>query len=166
MSASHVVPRSRLYNGAMFRIAPGLCLALALHAQTLPPAATSKVDFAHDIQPLLEKRCLVCHGPQQQMKGLRFDQKESAQRTIQPGKSSESLLIRMVSGLEPKVMPPVGSRLTAAEIGLLRAWIDQGAVWPAQGLAIHWSFQKIRRPDPPQVKDRAWPRNAIDDFVL
>ena len=125
-------------------------------------------DFTRDIQPLFQKRCYMCHGPQQQMSGLRFDQKESAARVIQPGKSAASRLIQMVSGLGNKVMPPIGPHLTAAEIGMLRAWIDEGAPWAAGGVqpAVHWSFRKIERPEPPAVRDRAWVRNPIDQFVL
>src|SRR5690242_13154262 len=66
-----------------------------------------------DVQALFEKRCYVCHGPQQQMSNLRLDQKVSAMRVIQPGKSDASRLVRMISGAEKKVMPPVGAPLTA-----------------------------------------------------
>ena len=153
----------------------------------LPPAAKTKIEYARDIEPLLQKRCYLCHGAQQQMSGLRLDQKEAALKggasgvDIQPGNSAGSRLIRLVSGVEAKVMPPIGARLTAAEIGLLRAWIDQGPDWPAQqtsqnpdgrkpgsGLlnSSHWAFQKIERRDPPPVRDRAWPRTAVDQFIL
>jgi hypothetical protein len=139
------------------------CLAWA--ADTLPPAAKTAVDFARDVEPLLRARCALCHGAQQQMKGLRFDQKSSAMSVVSPGHSADSKLIRMVAGLEGKpVMPPMGARLTAAEIGMLRAWIDQGAKW-ADGGAPHWSFVKPGRPAPPAVHDRAWVRNPIDNFI-
>src|SRR5437899_12005593 len=107
------------------------------------------VEFARDIEPLLTKRCVVCHGAQQQMSGFRLDQRDAALKggasgvDIVPGKSGESRLIRLVSGLEKRVMPPMGARLTTEEVGLLRAWIDQGAVWPATK-APHWSFQKMQ----------------------
>src|SRR3954454_19122086 len=109
-----------------------------------------------EVQALLQKRCYLCHGPQQQMSNLRLDRKDSAMRVIQPGKSDVSRLIRMVSGDEVKLMPPVGAPLSAGEIKLLRAWIDAGAPWsaPAQS-GLHWSFQPIRRSDPPAVRDRA-----------
>src|SRR5436190_4884271 len=136
-----------------------------------PPAAKAKADYTRDIEPLLTKRCYLCHGPQQQMSGLRLDQKDAALRVIQPGKSAESRLIRMVSGQEAKIMPPVGPKLTAAEIGLLRDWIDQGAIWPAVTITkstepSHWSFRKVVRRDPPAVRERSWPRNPIDNFIL
>src|SRR5215471_19553784 len=109
-------------------------LAAVAGAQTLPPASKAKVDFARDVQPLFAKRCLVCHGAQQQMSGLRLDQKEAALKggasgpDILPGDSAGSRLIHLVAGVEKKVMPPAGARLTADEVGLLRAWIDQGVV--------------------------------------
>jgi hypothetical protein len=137
----------------------------------LPPSATVKIDFARDIEPLLAKRCLVCHGAQQQMSGLRLDQRDAALKggdsgpDIVTGKSAESRLIRLVAGQEKKVMPPVGERLSANEIGLLRAWIDQGVAWSV-ARAPHWSFQKIQRPAVPAVTDRAWPRNEVDNFIL
>ena len=144
---------------------------------TLSAAATA--DFARDVAPVFEKHCLGCHGPQMQMNGLRLDQKESALKgsrsgpVIVPRNSAGSRLIRLVSGTSPdkKVMPPAGTRLTAAEIATLRAWIDQGAAWP-DGFVIaaarpkHWAFQPITHPAPPAVRNRAWARNAIDDFVL
>jgi hypothetical protein len=137
----------------------------------LPPAAKTKVEFARDIEPLLAKRCYVCHGTQQQMSGLRLDQKDAALKggasgvDIRPGKSADSRLIRLVAGLEKKPMPPVGARLTAEEVGLLRAWIDQGPDWAAKS-ATHWSFQKVKGPATPVVKNRAWVRNPIDNFIL
>ena len=77
----------------------------------------------------------------------------------------------MVAGYQVKVlMPPVGEPLTGSEIGLLRAWIDQGAIWPDTGDSTleaatgatpseHWAFQPIRRPDVPAG------RSPIDYFV-
>ena len=135
-----------------------LAFARLLAAQELPPAAKGKVDFARNIEPLLAKRCYVCHGAQQQMSGLRLDQKDAALKggasgvDIRPGKSAESRLIALVAGMEKRVMPPMGARLTAEEVGLLRAWIDQGAEWK-QGETTHWSFQKIKPPAVPPVRD-------------
>src|SRR5436190_15077260 len=106
----------------------GAVLTALAWAQELPPASKSKVDFARDIEPLLARRCLLCHGPQQQMSGLRLDQKDAALKggtsgaDIKPGDSASSKLIRFVSGVDKKVMPPAGARLTPDEVGLLRAW--------------------------------------------
>ena len=68
------------------------------------------IDFARDVQPILQTRCTSCHGSEVQMSGLRLDQRHSAFKggksgvpAIVSGKSSESLLIRYVSGLDPKI---------------------------------------------------------------
>src|ERR1035441_6977864 len=119
----------------------------------LPPAAKTKIEFARDIEPLLAKRCLMCHGAQQQISGLRLDQKADALKggaagvDILPGKSAQSRLSRLVPGLDQKFMPPMGAHLTAEEVGVLRAWIDQGVEWTAR--APHGSFQKVQRTAPP-----------------
>ena len=71
-------------------------------------------------------------------------------------------------------MPPEGSGepLTPEQVGVLRAWLDQGAPWPDDAKAAtsetsdHWAFRRPVRPDPPAVRDPSWPRNPIDRFVL
>ena len=144
----------------------------------LPPAAVHSVDFINDIQPLLAKHCYACHGPEKQKADLRWDDKASAFRAgdngppLVPGKSAESRVIHLVAGLEPEsIMPPKGEVLTPEQIGLLRAWIDQGANWPETGASLtttkrnHWAFQLPVRPALPTVRNRKWPRNPIDRYI-
>jgi mono/diheme cytochrome c family protein len=153
-------------------------LTLTVRAAELPPAASRPVDFVKDIQPLLTDACLKCHGPEKQKNGYRVDVKSIALKggdthgvAIVPGKSAESPLIQFVAGLDDDMlMPPKGDRLTAEQIGLLRAWIDQGANWPDSASAsledpkrTHWAFQPIVRPAVP--KARAQVRNPIDAFI-
>ena len=137
---------------------------------TLPPALEKKVEFA-EIEPILRKNCFSCHGPEEQESGLRLDLKKRALEggdsgvVIKPGKSADSRLVLLVSGLDKETgsMPPEGKGkpLAPAEIGLIRAWIDQGANWPDGGdaelAARHWSFQKVVAVPPPVVNDPAWP---------
>ena len=150
----------------------------------LPAAVERQVDFTGEIQPLLESRCIVCHGPAQQMNGLRFDRKADALRggyagpVILPGDSAKSKLIHLVAGVGQKViMPPAGPKLSSEEIGLFRAWIDQGAEWPesaadaepepaAKKEPEHWAFRRLRKPDLPNVEQSSWIHNNIDSFVL
>ena len=109
----------------------------------LPDPAARAVDFAKDIRPILQERCLKCHGPEKQKGGYRVDVKETALTggddhapNIHPGKSGESPLIQFVAGLDPDMkMPAKGDPLTPEQIGLLRAWIDQGAAWPEDASA-------------------------------
>ncbi len=172
-------------------VAIGLCVAsvLAMSAPgaeetgTSPPASTPRVDFVRDVQPILAKNCLSCHGPTKQRGGLRLDEKNRAYAggdsgpAFVPGRSGESLLIENVAGLDSDtVMPPKGDRLTPGEVGLLRAWIDQGATWPVGASSAlvsaakpggdHWAFRAPIRPDLPAVRNQAWVRNPIDAFVL
>ncbi|MCH2375215.1 MAG: DUF1549 domain-containing protein, partial [Planctomycetes bacterium] len=150
-------------------------------APELPPAAERKVNFKSDVAPILSRSCHSCHGAQKEESGLRLDVRQRALdggdsgTTILPGNSAGSVLIHRVAGLNDAWMPPPGKGkpLTPAEIGILRAWIDQGAVWPdayAGGDNTrgknHWAFQPIRRSTPPPLRDTAWPRNDIDRFVL
>jgi hypothetical protein len=147
----------------------------------LPPAAARRIEFATEVAPLLQSRCLGCHGATLQMHGLRLDGRADALRggesgpVILPGNSRDSKLIRMVAGSSGKFMPPAGERLSAADVGILRAWIDQGAEWSEPGAAglspvkaepAHWAFRSLRRPAVPEVKTSGWVRNPVDSFVL
>ena len=126
-----------------------------LDLSKLPPAATTTADYTRDIQPLFANHCLKCHGPEKQKGGLRLDVKLAALKggddgkVILPGRSADSRLVHLVAGLEAdKTMPPKGERLSVEQIGLLRAWIDQGASWPDDGKMArvrseHWSLQPL-----------------------
>ncbi len=93
---------------------------------------------------------------------------------IAPGKSAESLLVHLVAGLREDVgrMPKKGDPLSATQIGLLRAWIDQGAEWPdsvsanASDPRGHWSFRPPVRPPVPETRNKEWKRTPIDNFIL
>src|SRR5438105_12227265 len=120
------------------RISLGAIAALVLFACHSPLAGQSAapaVDFQKDIQPLLETRCVGCHGPTQQMSGYRLDRRSEAFRglvrpNIIPGSSASSRMYHRISGIEfgPQ-MPPTGA-LGAAEIERIKRWIDAGAEWP------------------------------------
>jgi hypothetical protein len=148
----------------------------------LTAASLGAVDYQTEIRPLLDKYCWGCHGPKAAMHGLRLDSSDAARKggdsgapALVPGKSSESLMIRYAAGRDKDiVMPPKGERLSAAEVDLLSRWIDEGAAYgtePAQARqspsrSSHWSFQPIRRPGVPAVRNNAWVRTPIDAFVL
>jgi ankyrin repeat protein len=102
----------------------GLCLA-----QT-----PTKIDFAHDVLPLLKQNCISCHGPAQQTNGLRLDRKSSVLkfglRRVVPGSSENSFLYHRLIGTEYGMqMPPTGA-LRPEQIQTIKMWIDQGADWP------------------------------------
>src|ERR1041384_8121536 len=99
----------------------------------LPPAASRKVDYKQDIQPLLAQKCYACHGPDVQQAGLRLLLRQNAPRgsdygpvSKRGGSAASKLIRRVVDGGGGLQMPPTGP-LSDDEIALLRAWIDQGA---------------------------------------
>jgi hypothetical protein len=142
-------------------------IAFALSAGA-PALAQSTVDFQRDIRPLLARRCYACHGPDEHSRqaNLRLDTYEGATgkaggyKAIIPGDHARSrVYARIVDDKRP--MPPTGERLNAAEVELIKRWIDQGAAY-----SRHWAFDKPRRAPLPAVTIKSWPRNPIDFFVL
>ncbi len=136
-------------------------------------------DYAKEIRPILEAKCLGCHGPEKQKSGLRLDRKDDAFKggdngpAIVVGKASDSDIIRRVLSDEKDVrMPPKGEKLSEAQVETLKRWIDGGALWTetaansAKNPKDHWAFKAPTRPSEPKVKDAGWARNAIDRFVL
>jgi mono/diheme cytochrome c family protein len=128
--------------------------------QELPPAATTEVRFKEDVQPIFDAHCIECHGASKQTSDLRLDLRAAILKgsgsgaVIQLGKSAESRLIEVVAGLDPDYrMPPEGPGLSPTEIGILRAWIDQGANGPDDSRELErplpWSFQPVVRPVAP-----------------
>src|SRR5207248_2383875 len=125
------------------------------------------VDYSRDVQPILTAQCYACHGPDEgKRKGkFRLDQRDPAvKKAIKPGDAAHSPLIARVTTTDAdEVMPPPASkkeRLTAAQIDVLRRWINEGAKYDT-----HWSYVKPTRPALPAVKNKGWVRNPIDAFV-
>ena len=139
--------------------------------------AEDAVDFTRDIRPILEKRCFECHGEKKQKGGLRLDRKadiltggDSSTTPFLAGKSADSDAIkRVLSDDDDEKMPPKGERLTAAQVTVLKAWIDGGAAIPDDASMVktkHWAYEKpVARPLP-EVKNATWARNGIDRWVL
>ena len=113
-------------------------LFLCLFGGVLAAQTPIRIDFARDIQPLIKDHCVECHGPSQQMRGLRLDRRRDAMPNrvgangarIVPGNSAKSALYRRVSGIEAGAQMPPGSPLRPEQINLVKLWIDQGADWP------------------------------------
>lgn len=108
-------------------------------AAPLPPGAT--VDFASQVWPILEERCVECHGPTRARGRLRLDSRgrvfgaDKSRWVVRPGEPEGSELLRRIS-LPPgdeEFMPKEREPLSAEQIGLIRLWIAEGAHWPAAG---------------------------------
>ena len=109
-----------------------------IDAGKLPPASSKAgVTYEADIKPIFEKSCFKCHGKEKQKGKLRLDSREAALKggengkILIPGNSAESAIVIAVAraGDEDEAMPPTdkGDPLTKEQVGLIRAWIDQGA---------------------------------------
>lgn len=153
-----------------------IVVPVELPQKDVPPFPVA--DFAEKVLPLLQQKCVMCHGPHLQEGGLRLDVRRRAMFggdaavAIRPGFSESSELIaRVVSADEKQRMPQGDGSLTDAEILLLKHWIDAGAVWPdelagREDAPDHWSFRPIRMPDVPVVNRKDWVRTPIDAFIM
>jgi mono/diheme cytochrome c family protein len=173
------------------KIKLAICLAASLGLSAalfdgavvhLASAQVRRIDFRRDVEPILRANCYQCHGVKKASAQLRLDDKELAMKggisgaVIIPGNSKDSRLMKRVLGEgDESRMPLGGAPLKANQIELIRKWIDEGAEWPDSKSAIRnpqsaiqqrWAFVKPVRPAPPQVKNSAWVRTPIDNFIL
>lgn len=149
--------------------------------------------FEKKVRPLLAERCYECHSPEKKVKGgLRLDTREGWARggdtgpAIVPGEPDKSLLITAVRYQDRDLQMPEKRKLPDEEIAILEQWVKMGAPDPRTGdiagggaaapkkqvgLSIEagkkfWSYTPVKKPAVPAVKDTAWPRSAIDRFIL
>jgi N-acyl-D-amino-acid deacylase len=121
-------------------------------AAAVPPSGVAAAAlFDRDIRPMLERSCAGCHSGEKPKGGYDLTTRElalkggqSGEPAIVPGHGERSPFLRFVQDrVEDLEMPPLGKRgkfpaLTKEETGRLRAWIDQGAVWP-EGVSLQTS---------------------------
>ena len=142
------------------------------------------------VRSLLASRCGKCHDDATAKGGLSLASAAGllaggdSGPAIVPGKPEESLLLAAVGYADDRVQMPPDGKLSAAEIKSLSEWVMQGAPWPAAGAPAgapvaraaprritdadraHWAFQPVHDEAPPEVANEAWPRGAIDRFIL
>ncbi|MES2598259.1 MAG: DUF1553 domain-containing protein [Verrucomicrobiota bacterium] len=131
------------------------------------------VDFVREVRPIFEKHCCECHGAEKQKNDYRLDIKsvaltggEDHAPNIVPGKSAESPLFSFISGRDASISMPPKTKLSAAEIDVLKRWIDEGAAWP-DGIDVArledktdwWSFKPLKGQGYPAKPE------GIDGFV-
>ncbi len=132
----------------------GMIVLVAMPVRAEPPN-----DFNRDVRPILSDKCFFCHGPDEKHREaeLRLDQPLRAE-------TKPSELLRRITTTDPdEQMPPKksGKTLSAAEVAILRRWVEQGAKWQT-----HWAYVAPIKHEPPQVADETWPANWIDRFAL
>jgi len=154
-------------------------------------AELARVDFFEaKVRPILVERCYSCHsaGAKSVKGGLVLDSAEGLEKggdlgpVVEPGEPDESLLIEAIGYEDPGVQMPPKGKLPDEEIAVLREWVASGAFFPApkpgtaapvKALGIdfeeerrHWSYQPIRRHEPPATRDQEWATSSIDPFIL
>jgi mono/diheme cytochrome c family protein len=157
-------------------------LAILFVTATRHAAAEEKVSFPDQIAPILQRRCLSCHNSSDRKGSLSLETAESwttggeSGEPVVPGEPEESYLLELITPVQGRAaMPKDADPLRAEEIALVRAWIAQGAEWPA-GLKLEparvastdwWSLRVLERPAVPQLAaaDRQWARSPIDAFM-
>lgn len=146
-----------------------------LRAEDAPAQAPSAA-FAKDVKPILQRKCVSCHGALKQKAGLRLDAVQLVRQgggggpAVIAGKPDESLLVEALEGREGVAqMPPEGGPLKPEEIAAIKAWIAAGALGADETVPEdpnkHWSFQKVRRPAVPMVDLPDWNPNPIDALI-
>ena len=162
--------------------APCILLALiSLARAASAPNARDMEFFEAKVRPVLIEKCFSCHGDAKQKGGLRLDSREAILKggdsgaAMVPGEAQKSLLIRAVHYDSDLKMPPAG-KLSNENIAALTQWIQNGAAWPASEKAPtqewsaekrnFWSFQPVKKPLVPQVKNKSWARSPLDNFIL
>jgi mono/diheme cytochrome c family protein len=152
-------------------------------AQSPPADAAREEFFEKRVRPLLAAKCYGCHTASQSG-GLRLDSGAALLKggdsgpAVVPGQPAASLLLQAVTHTHERLkMPKGGAKLADAEIADLTEWVRSGAYFPATGAPAtgyelkpehkrHWSFQPVAEARVPEVKDRNWPLNPVDNFVL
>lgn len=144
--------------------------------------------FTQQVRPILERKCVACHSGGSPQGGLRLTSREAILKggasgpAVSLSKPDQSLLIAAIHH-RGRRMPPQG-KLPQSQIDTLTRWVRIGLPWPGGEDAslepeqLHrpprvtpettkfWSFQPVKRPAPPVVRNRAWVRTPIDAFVL
>ncbi len=157
-----------------------LFASLALAGAILWFSQEKKVDYNTEVKPLLNKKCLACHGGVKQSghfslltRQEALQPAESGKSAIVPGKPGRSEFIRRLTCGDPEERMPKGEEpLNADEVALLTRWVRQGALW-----GDHWAYQSVREPAVPTARraawgwfsgkrDADWGHNSLDAFVL
>lgn len=166
--------------------------AAASRAQNTGATKEGVEFFERKIRPVLVDYCYQCHSAQAKKLsgGLRLDTRAgmlgggaSGEPAVVPGAPEKSLLIRAIRYTDPKLQMPMGEQLPESVVRDFETWIKMGAPDPrdsdAQPLAAShsepynfkeakkfWSFRPLVRREVPRVKNQAWAKTPVDNFIL
>lgn len=127
----------------------------------------SKIDYNTQVKPILNKKCIACHGgvKREAEFSLLFRQEalakaESGKYAIIPGDAAHSELVKRITATDPQErMPYKKDPLTKEEIAILTQWIEEGAVW-----GDHWAYVAVKEQTVPEKT--AWTKTDVDAFIL
>jgi len=154
---------------------PRTLLTLALAVLSAP--AHAAVDYTRDVKPILTQHCVRCHGASKIEAGLRLDTAENlfiggdSGPPIKSGAWADSMLLQLIVGPHEDIpqMPYKKPALSEMEVEVLRSWVAAGSPSPEieePGVFEHWAFVTPKRITPPAIRQKQWPRNPIDPFIL
>jgi hypothetical protein len=141
-----------------------IILLLCLAVLSAPAAESPAQHFLTFVKPLLDSRCVSCHGPDKVKASLRLDSREALLRggdsgpVVIPGKPADSLLLQAVLHTKKDLEMPPKEKLTPRDIAVLEKWIRDGVPWPKTEL------QTVQAKNAPNERiGNAWsdPRNPI-----
>ncbi len=145
-----------------------IALLIGLFAVPIAVRAEDSLQYNADVRPILADACFSCHGPDSAAReaDLRLDDRDAAieMGAIVAGAPDDSEMIRRILTDDPdEAMPPPETKktLTALQKERLATWIREGATYQ-----LHWSLIAPKLSPLPAVKNLAWVRNPIDQFVL
>ena len=141
-------------------------------------SASSTIDYSTQVKPIINKKCIGCHGGVKKNGGISFlfreeliTAGESGRMAVVPGQPQQSEIIRRITHADPELrMPLEGDALSEEEVKILTQWVKEGAQW-----GEHWAYQPIKPPSSSEhsiatgkIDSRAnpWIKNEIDAFVL
>ncbi|MEM9141723.1 MAG: DUF1553 domain-containing protein [Bacteroidota bacterium] len=136
------------------------------------------MDFSTQIKPILNNKCITCHGGVKKSGGfsLLFEEEafavtKSGKPAIIPGDASGSEFIKRLHEEDPELrMPYEKPKLSDEEIDLLTRWIEEGASW-----GEHWAYSLPEKVAVPAITEEAgfspkfptgFTKTPIDHFIL
>ena len=154
-----------------------------------PPTPEQVQFFESKVRPVLAENCFRCHGPKKQKGDLRLDSRAGMLEggdqgpVVVPGHPEKSLFIKAIRYGDADLKMPPSQKLSKVQIDDLALWVKMGAPWPGSEKKgpigkksgefqisdkdrAHWAYQHVKRPEIPEVKNKAWVKNPIDAFIL
>lgn len=172
---------------AMFVMLPAARSVIAAAPETSPEFPPAAIEFFEkEVRPLMAAACYECHSRDAKTLrgGLMLDARADILKggdtgaAIVPGKPKESLLVDAINYGDTYQMPPK-KRLAPEQIAVLTKWVEMGAPWPKETTKVdpkkfdliarrssHWCWQPVKPQTPPAVKNAAWPKQPLDQFIL